>query len=365
MPSKVFSALDATAGIFATTGGSTEILEPSNNFQDLIDGLVASAPGSFSFAWNLASTVAAATTASCTVIGTVRHTFDINYDNFPNSVPDNALIKKITYRRPASINFSGTGNSTQTSAFNQNSPTVQSMFPTEAGAVRVDSLVGTDADIVLLNITNPASYITKDQLIAAWSEFDRTYGIVTSAQDAGTPPRNSTEILSLGLDPSWTVTVEYVIGPFSFQFAIPQPEQLQESDEVNIISNPDGDPSETMDMEDITQIDIQFPDPNDLTTLITINVPQPWVTVETNLLTFLVPNLLGFQPTVIEVVIQSTQFSGSVAKQLYTIFFVSASGMYQLVPGKTSDTLYIEQQPGNTIDVKIPNPGARTGFFGK
>jgi hypothetical protein len=120
-----------------------------------------------------------------------------------------------------------------------------------------------------------------------------------------------------------------------------------------------------MDMEDITQIDIQFPDPNDLTTLITINVPQPWVTVETNLLTFLVPNLLGFQPTVIEVVIQSTQFSGSVAKQLYTIFFVSASGMYQLVPGKTSDTLYIEQQPGNTIDVKIPNPGARTGFFGK
>ncbi len=42
----------------------------------------------------------------------------------------------------------------------------------------------------------------------------------------------------------------------------------------------------------------------------------------------------------------------------------NASGVYTIVPGKTDDTLYDNDDPGTTEDVKIPDPFFRTGFVG-
>lgn len=48
---------------------------------------------------------------------------------------------------------------------------------------------------------------------------------------------------------------------------------------------------------------------------------------------------------------------------LFTIYFTDATGIYQLVPGKTHDTLYNQNDPPNTINTKIPNPFGKTGFL--
>jgi hypothetical protein len=40
------------------------------------------------------------------------------------------------------------------------------------------------------------------------------------------------------------------------------------------------------------------------------------------------------------------------------------SGIYTMVPGKTNDTLYDRQTGQDSVDVKIPDPTAKTGFIG-
>jgi hypothetical protein len=58
-----------------------------------------------------------------------------------------------------------------------------------------------------------------------------------------------------------------------------------------------------------------------------------------------------------------TQFTGSVPLGDFTIIVANGSGLYRLVAGKTNDTLYQAARDGTTYDVKIPNPGGKTGFF--
>lgn len=56
-------------------------------------------------------------------------------------------------------------------------------------------------------------------------------------------------------------------------------------------------------------------------------------------------------------------FSGTVALANFTILVSNGSGIYRFVLGKTNDTLYTAERDGTTYDVKIPNPGGKTGFF--
>jgi hypothetical protein len=70
----------------------------------------------------------------------------------------------------------------------------------------------------------------------------------------------------------------------------------------------------------------------------------------------------GTTPTVVVIVV-GTQFSGTVALGNFTILVANGSGLYRFTLGKTNDTLYSAARDGSTYDVKIPNPGAKTGFF--
>lgn len=85
-----------------------------------------------------------------------------------------------------------------------------------------------------------------------------------------------------------------------------------------------------------------------------------------NLFIFLVPI---FPITVYKITITATdptgkQFTGSIPLgTLPTINLTDPSGIYRLVDGKTNDTLYIQNDPPNTIDVKIPNPFIKTAFI--
>lgn len=62
-------------------------------------------------------------------------------------------------------------------------------------------------------------------------------------------------------------------------------------------------------------------------------------------------------------IIIGTQFRGSVTLGSFTILVANGSGIYRFVANKSSDTLYTAARDGTTYDVKIPNPGGKTGFF--
>lgn len=62
--------------------------------------------------------------------------------------------------------------------------------------------------------------------------------------------------------------------------------------------------------------------------------------------------------------VESTEFSGSVPLGSLTILFENGSGVYQLTPGKTNDTLYNPDRDGSTTDKAFPSPYGKTGFVG-
>jgi hypothetical protein len=68
-------------------------------------------------------------------------------------------------------------------------------------------------------------------------------------------------------------------------------------------------------------------------------------------------------PPVVVIVVNGRQFSGSVPLGIFTIIESEGSGLYRFVIGETHDTLYTAERDGTTYDVKIPNPGGKTGFF--
>lgn len=56
-------------------------------------------------------------------------------------------------------------------------------------------------------------------------------------------------------------------------------------------------------------------------------------------------------------------FSGTVVLGNFIILVANGSGIYRFSFGKTNDTLYHATRDGTTYNVKIPNPGGKTGFF--
>lgn len=63
------------------------------------------------------------------------------------------------------------------------------------------------------------------------------------------------------------------------------------------------------------------------------------------------------------ILIAGRQFGGNVPLGSFTIIYADGSGLYRFVLGKTNDTIYDGDRDGTTYDVKIPNPGGKTGFF--
>lgn len=63
------------------------------------------------------------------------------------------------------------------------------------------------------------------------------------------------------------------------------------------------------------------------------------------------------------VLIAGTQFGGTVVLGNFVIINADGSGLYKFTIGQTHDTLYHGDRDGTTYNVKIPNPGGKTGFF--
>lgn len=68
-------------------------------------------------------------------------------------------------------------------------------------------------------------------------------------------------------------------------------------------------------------------------------------------------------PVPIVIIVGGPGFSGSVVLGNFVILVANGSGIYRFTLGKANDTLYSASRDGSTYDVKIPNPGGKTGFF--
>lgn len=67
--------------------------------------------------------------------------------------------------------------------------------------------------------------------------------------------------------------------------------------------------------------------------------------------------------TVIIVCWGGTQFSGRVTLGSFVILYANGSGLYRFTMGQKHDILYHGDRDGTTYNVKIPDPGGKTGFF--
>lgn len=63
------------------------------------------------------------------------------------------------------------------------------------------------------------------------------------------------------------------------------------------------------------------------------------------------------------VLIVGQQFGGNVVLGNFVIITANGSGLYKFTLGQTHDELYAANRDGTTYNVKIPNPGGKTGFF--
>lgn len=156
---------------------------------------------------------------------------------------------------------------------------------------------------------------------------------------------------------SFSLTGTYSIE--SFQYTLKTPVIAPTTGDVITITSDPKNPLH-LKLDDITTINIILPDLTvvPVTAIVTSTLSEFF-------LQFILPDIITSPIITIQVVGNGTQFSGSIdLGQLITIFFLNGTGIYKLVPGKTNDTLYVQDlDPVQTIDVKIPTPFAKTGFL--
>lgn len=156
---------------------------------------------------------------------------------------------------------------------------------------------------------------------------------------------------------SFSVVGSYQIIQYTWN--IDAPPKVQNGDTITITS--DGD--NPLDLDDITEVDVQYLDPS--TQEIIVTPITVFTTQGPRILVFTLDGVPSGVPKIrIFVKSNGRQFSGSVLLgELLTIFFTDGTGIYKLVPGKTNDTLYIQDVvPYATINVKIPDPTLKTAF---
>lgn len=311
----------------------------------------------------------------------------LDFQRFP-SIPTNALITEVVIRTifsnsiqsdasaSAGVPAPGVVQATVATGLVPATASQQSSLPiddTQFGALPLVASIALSVTDEIQEDTYDAAYffanfgsdkLNYNQFNAAFKNFELLLTIPSITAGAGgsggIEPVTTTVAVSYTLSYSdWSMEVTY---EESFQYELPvPPDPLAIGDPVTVTSDPN-DPN-AMDFEQILTVDLRYIDSNGDPQI--VNVPQIlWITITINLFVF---NMPGFPDDAewVDIIITSTQFVGSVTLgRLITINFTSATGIYRLDIGNTHDDLFLENDPPNTIGVKIPNPEFKSGFIG-
>ena len=338
----------------------------------------------------------------CGVRSTYQVGGNVDFDNIVTDIPDAARVTKIEIRCLVDCNVQA---DTDADADNFPTGTVDGYAKAECGAsisvpnalttpnttssivlssqdvngapaasIDLNASVNNAGTIVtkIYDIANdpgqyPLGYITRATLVAQFANQKLLFtgntvlGIGAARSDifiASSGASNFNRIYSIlaSINASvWTMTVTWEL-PFNFQLLTPT-DPIEEDDIVEATSHdPDG-----IDYSQLLTAALEWTDSDG--NFHSIDIPSiRWIIFTLHFWRFTVP--AGVNGQIVEVVITSTQFSGSVTLgKLVTLFFLNATGIYTITAGKTNDTIY-DNDNGGTVDVKIPNPFWKTGFVG-
>lgn len=377
MPTRIFNVLDAINHVFSVDpAGVVSDGVTSGTQVPLSTILVSTGVGSWEMNPNLNGT---GNPAACSIvnffpipdeINAVTQTWDVDYENFP-AIPDGAKVKKLTFRRPRSVNYTFTDNDIDDEDNNMSFLTYEDDILTPIFFASVSDsgyaspkivnevFAGEDADEILFDHTGTEDFVTKEDLIADWSSFNNN--IPGMSIFVSLPLGGATTALSgsMSVGNGWTVTVEYEEG-FDWEVS-PQGRTVQPGTEITATSSgPDA-----LDFELIETITAQ-PKNGDGDPIGPPIEIDP-TTITNNLLIFRMPDFATNPlPLFVSIIITSSQFTGEMELQLYqTIYIYNAPGIYKLVPGQRHDTLYdrTDEEDVTTINTKIPDPFIKTGMI--
>lgn len=157
----------------------------------------------------------------------------------------------------------------------------------------------------------------------------------------------------------------YAIQAFQYTI-VDQATPIHSAHEITITSP---DTPTGLHFDEIDEITITYTDGPDS---FTVTVPSDHINIiNKTILQFLIPFGFGYFTGTITINVHNKfgtagggQFTGSIALGTLNYLFTDASGIYTIIPNKIDDTIYDRDNPGQTIDVKILNPTALTGFIG-
>lgn len=389
MPTKVFSALDATV----QPGGA-----PSGLLQRWLGGVSAdiawaaywtsTGPGSFTtiFFGVAADYQPGIGSHLLSVFGFFGSHFDVNYLATPNQIPEDAKIKKLVYRSPVSWNLQ-CSYSTSTDSHTEWQIVMRTLFEGALLANRtlaeltedditdsflIGSITGTDADITAFDHIGTETFISRADLILNYTGIQNVFPLNTGTTPPGNyyckifptsgPGSSLLADFNITQGTDWTVTITYEYGSFQYTLVNPPPGRSIESGATLTYTSPVAD-----DALDFTQIETMtlktYDAENNL--LQTFDIPElQWITVEEHDFVFTLPGWTN-EPQILVIEITSTQFTGSMELQrAFPVQFYNAPGIYTFVEGETHDTYYDrDSDPISTVETKIPNPTGRTGFY--
>lgn len=227
---------------------------------------------------------------------------------------------------------------------------------------------------LFFDTTNISSFLNPTAWNSLFPIDPATFGLLSYTVDFSLTPKSLNSILAdgfgiSGVDPITNgapyilFNEAYVTGVYNLVTGLSTSpdnhDPVSIGDTVQI--NSDG----THDLTEITQLDLMYTDTNG--DLQTVNIPTSdfiiWITLQ---ITFIWPTLPDRDPDFdVLMVVQGTEFSGSVTLGALAILIANGSGIYKLTDGKSNDTVYQDSASGpTTVDVAIPNPFVETGFIG-
>lgn len=382
MPDRLFDQFDLINVVNGFTLGPVDPAVSPPNSVLIPFAIVYNNPSSFGFAGNNSTTVPPPVVsptiegaAIFTGTGVYEVTADVDFDNFP-PIPDNVVVTEILVSLQYTAWIIGEATTFAFDPFFDTLSIIEelngyteyqifqrlvslgtrgdpSLSCNEGSLAPVTLNTLWDATTLMAQFGFPS--LTRQQLVSFFGPYIKriqsTNQQIIQALTKNDCGVNASVEMSMGFQfNDWSMLVTYTELPYMFTMNPPSASTVEKGQTIRLTS-PGTDPLVDLNLAELTlsmACGVIVPD---------VQTPQ--------LLIFTIPaSCSGAGLMDLVATGNGTQFSGDIVLGTLTILLANASGIYTLVKGKTSDTLYSSARDGTTYNVKIPNPFARTGFIG-
>jgi hypothetical protein len=380
---RVFNALDATLFSQTISGNITASNDGSPTVASLVSLL---ALGSWDFFFDLNGTMLAgfASIQGTGGITKIEQLIDIDYTKVLTGLPEGAKIKKMVINTPYTINVdietdanfsaislsaSGSITTIVNGISNNISPGIVSGNTATPGQPPdgTDYLIAgiatpgsAEADHIVFDLTGGDLFVSLDDFVDDYNRITfRDNIFMNSIVNDAFGATNVDAIYSSSLANTWKITVTYEDSLASWllnpKAIIPDNPLLSPSTQLITITDAGGDLDQFDDLFAYYVVDgipsAAFPIIN-------------FITRTNSLIIFTLPSFAIPSGTTIFVAGTGTTFSGYIPLGFIYTILVDGSGLYKLNFDKNYDTYYDRNtDPVETVNMTIPSPFGRTGFF--